>query len=496
MARSLVYMFGLMTFAVMLADPDLWGHIKFGEDIWMNGEVHQSDPYSYTAFGNTWINHEWLTEVLFYLLYRTFDTPGLVFFKVVIGLFILHALSSFYFSKSRNYTAYLIYFCLMIPVLHPGFMTRPQLMTFLFMTLFILILQRSLDDRPKLLAWMPLLFLLWVNCHGGVVAGLGMFGMVTFIEWVRGFFQKDTRRKALVTYFLISCAAVMINPFGYKLWLFFAESLTVPRNITEWYPIPLLDFSFWEYKVLALLFLASLLVPGKKRIWEISLVGFTVFYGFKHQRHAVLAVILMATYLPIQMAVWLEKMDLTALWKKLSNVPRKAVYATVVLFIACQLYLLGGKVADTQGKVVTEPQMYPIYAAQFMESNQIQGNLVVPFIWGEYMIWKFPESKVSIDGRFRTVYSKKVLDLSQAFLMGYPEGNALLTDYPTDYVLTSIREPSHKAMESVSGWVKIYQDPVSKLFIRKTDPPHPVLEKFYNNELVQPAERPPYTFPG
>ncbi len=47
------------------ADPDLWGHLRFGLDTLQSRTVTQSDPYSYLTAGQRWINHEWLAEVAF-----------------------------------------------------------------------------------------------------------------------------------------------------------------------------------------------------------------------------------------------------------------------------------------------------------------------------------------------------------------------------------------------------------------------------------------------
>ena len=45
------------------ADPDLWGHIRFGLDILRDGYVHHIDTYSF-ASDRPWVNHEWGAEVL------------------------------------------------------------------------------------------------------------------------------------------------------------------------------------------------------------------------------------------------------------------------------------------------------------------------------------------------------------------------------------------------------------------------------------------------
>ena len=80
--RALVYSSGFYFFSLITADTDLWGHIKFGEDLCASKTLHRFDIYSYTAYGNVWINHEWLSELLMYLAYNMFGTPGLLFGKL------------------------------------------------------------------------------------------------------------------------------------------------------------------------------------------------------------------------------------------------------------------------------------------------------------------------------------------------------------------------------------------------------------------------------
>ncbi len=59
------------------ADPDLWGHIRFGQDILAAGHVVRSDPYSFTS-DQAWTNHEWLAEVIMAGAYRFGGVRGLV----------------------------------------------------------------------------------------------------------------------------------------------------------------------------------------------------------------------------------------------------------------------------------------------------------------------------------------------------------------------------------------------------------------------------------
>ena len=54
----LVLSLALYRFTTTVADPDLWGHIKFGEAVWQAGRVTLPDPFSYLTHGRLWIDHE------------------------------------------------------------------------------------------------------------------------------------------------------------------------------------------------------------------------------------------------------------------------------------------------------------------------------------------------------------------------------------------------------------------------------------------------------
>ena len=146
-------------------------------------------------------------------------------------------------------------------------------------------------------------------------------------------------------------------------------------------------------------------------------------------------------------------------------------------------------------KIWVEPTIYPNYVVQFMETNKIQGNILVPFDWGEYLIWKLPESKISIDGRFRTAYPNDVIGKHKNFIIGNKSWRDLITNYPTDIVLTRIKDSTHLRMNKEKDWINIYQDQTASLYIRKTNPPNRIENIYNNKQFIDPIEPPSYTFP-
>src|SRR5712691_593080 len=73
----------LAVFTHTRADPDLWGHVRFGQDTVAERTVHLPDRYSF-ASDRPWINHEWLAEVVMYGAYAAGGGAGLIALKVLL----------------------------------------------------------------------------------------------------------------------------------------------------------------------------------------------------------------------------------------------------------------------------------------------------------------------------------------------------------------------------------------------------------------------------
>src|SRR5262245_1608402 len=81
----LVLAVGFFMAARAHADPDLWGHVRFGQDLLSSG-IPETDSYSYLTEGYPWINHELFAEILFGALFNGLGVAGLVGLKVGITL--------------------------------------------------------------------------------------------------------------------------------------------------------------------------------------------------------------------------------------------------------------------------------------------------------------------------------------------------------------------------------------------------------------------------
>jgi len=143
-------------------------------------------------------------------------------------------------------------------------------------------------------------------------------------------------------------------------------------------------------------------------------------------------------------------------------------------------------------QIHVDPAINPVYAVRFLKENGINGNILTTSDWGQYVIWKLPESKVSADGRYWTVYPPDSIIQNMVFQKGWEGWKYYLDLYPHEIIFTVLE---NQALESHEGWVKIYQDHNSRIFVRKTDPPHPAHKKFTDRTLAYNNSPPSLAFP-
>jgi hypothetical protein len=485
--RFLVYSSGFYFFSFLTADPDLWGHLKFGKDLWALKCFQSADIYSYTAGGSKWVNHEWLSELLMYLAYAQFGSACLLFLKLFLGFTVIFILSRISFHRIWDPLVYAVVFILAVFVMSPGFMVRPQLLTFLFVALFLYCFHLYLEKGKNLLWILPGVMAIWVNCHGGFLIGAGMFPVVWVCEYASCRARKKNTKhlKIMMFWLAVTELAVFANPYGLHLLTFLGETLSVSRDISEWAPVRITDLYYLRFKVLALIFVCSFLIKNRdRRYWEAGIILIAMVYAFIHRRHTPVFAILAAPYLTENISLFLGKTRLSHRIKSPFNYGVLSVL--LVLLMGYQLFETGIKYSDAKCNIIVDAKKYPIYAVQFMKENKIEGNILIPFEWGEYAVWHlYPKCRVSVDGRFRTVYSEKLLTDHFNFAAGDTSFKYMLKEYSPDIILGRQNLLYQKFISNLDGWAYVYSDTTSIVFLNEAIFGKSFIDKLCNEELLR-----------
>jgi hypothetical protein len=477
-------------FSYVTADPDLWGHIKFGEDIWKAKSLVRVDPYSFTAHGQPWINHEWLAELIFYFTYHHLGDAGLLFGKLGIGLVIVGLLYHLCDLRKNDAIVYTIIIVLAIVVISPGFMIRPQLFSLLFFTLYLYIFHLYFIEKKNLLFLLPCIMVFWVNLHGGFLMGWVFLSIVvgwnTFVRFLLG--KKDERIGALWLWFLLTSFATLMNPYGYKLILFLYKTLLIPRQISEWNPIHLVDLSHLHFKIMALLFFAMLFTRAKNGVgWEVAAIAMTLAASFFHQRHTPFFGIVITPYLVNRLSTLKSDVKARMPSLTLTKISQNILAVFLGLLVIYQAYCGISKYVLAHGRIIVDSQTYPESAVKFLQRNTIKGNLLLPMEWGEYAIWKlYPDCKVSIDGRFRTVYPESVIQDHFVSDLDLARWMALIEKYPADILLARQTSFFQELVKSSDQWVYVYSDYTAIIFLKRNEKNNGFLQRFKAGQFIRP----------
>ena len=462
------------------ADPDLWGHLKFGLDWLATRTLTYDDPYSFTQ-DLPWINHEWLSEAVLAAAYRLWGVPGLVALKltlVVSGLVILAGALGPLPVLVRSAALLLATWAAVAPI---TLTIRPHLWSWLF----TILLARALMGGPSVrkLVGLPLVFAIWMNMHGGVVVGFGLLGI-----WTAHHLWSGGRLRWLALAIgVVSVMATAISPYGPRLWLFIASTVRIGRDIQEWRPIwsaePFTAAMPWA--ITALLVLIGAASSARPRIDRLVVM---VLFGYASARtlrlvpfFAVISLIYLVPSLRSLSATgWLN-------WKFRAPSPAAAVLALVPLVavsavLARNMWVAVSACVPIQGEWVPDRAV----AAALREASP-SGRLVTSFAWGQYAIWHFgPALRVSFDGRLETLYSDAT-DLRQVSIeRGDPEGVDFLAQLRPEYIWLG------PASAGIRDWLR--QQPDYRLDL---ETPDSFLGVRADLPRVGPAtEVPPPCFPG
>jgi len=466
--RVFVVILGLGLFAMGVrgvADPDVWWHLRTGQLIVQNRGMIHSDPYSFTRFGQPWVNHEWLSDVLIYSLSRVAGWGGLV---VVFGAIIAASLLLvFRRSPGRPYVAAVVIVWGALASA-PSWGVRPQMISLLLASIFLVILERS-DQHPTYLWWTPPLILLWVNLHAGYAMGivlLALFLAGGVLDAAFGFeawSQTAPRLRKLALALGICLAVVPLNPNGARIYWYPLETVrsrAMQSYINEWFSPDFHEAKYLPLLLMLLTIMAALtLSPRRVRPRELVLLLVTMGAALRSVRHIPIFVLVAAPILSGLVQAWLEERG-AAQWSGIrttSTTSRRMVVNAVVLAAFATFTVARVRfVVDRQAE--TEAHEFPAAAVSFLSRERPPGPLLNHYNWGGYFIWKlYPEYRVYIDGR---------ADLY---------GDSFMDDFAATYYLTNHwRDPMDRwgirtivlppdaqlvtAVRSNADWKQIYAD--------------------------------------
>ena len=538
-----------LTYANRVDDLDLWWHLKQGQLIYETHTIPQKDEFAYTTeipesiskigknevattelpsesnnqYWSTSIKRNWLSQLIFYLVYLLTGFTGIGILKsaiFVLAYFVLYLAMQ---RRGAGRLSSFLVLCL-IAVIGVDFnYTRPQLFSFL---LFPCVLYTLYDFRKggRSVYFLPPLMLIWSNLHGGFILGVLIIFAFTFAEFLKyllnnkfGIYKFSSlskqELKTLGIFSIGSGIAGLINPVSYKVFLFpLIQERSLFATIEEYHRPMLYEYhAYWFMLAMVIIFTLILIRKRNLDITELFLSVIVILPSLKGIRYIIFFALGTGIFLAYSMTYASTRLKEWGPFKKVVNNPKLSGtdLKNYLLLSAVSLSVIILMITGTSGKILkldVGENRYPSGAVAFIQKNRISGNMFNPYNWGGYLVWKlYPGYRVFIYGRSLNetafFHYNQILKAEGGRQTGMPLWKRLLNAYDVNFVLTNAVSsdgniiPLVDALYVSDEWKLIYADGKSMIFLKDVPDNRSVIQKYglskeeIYNEIIGECEQ-------
>jgi hypothetical protein len=390
--------------AYITLDPDLGWRVAAGY-LYISSGIPLTDPFSYTMSSFPWVDHAWFVSLVIGFLHPLVGKTGLsILFSLLATAALLISgsrrdkfvkLNIRFFNKlelpKEIFRWIDIPFILSFVIILPFSGVRAQVSTWLLLSILLKIILTG-KNWTKYRLYLPIFFAVWSNIHGGAASGL----MVLFLVLSARIIKRKRICVVDFSIFMGSLLATLINPHGVGFWREIYSSISdssLRWSVAEWMPAVIkMDFAFVFYACLSLIFVTK--YRKKFKLEQLFLYYLFFIQAIASLRHISLWIIISAptTSSAIYYFYSTVKNNKDSLYR-FTKIYKGAWLLALIFFII--------QVATTlhSSRSLSEEVFYPENAVEYLKVNGPEGEIFSNYGWGGYLIWKYPEKKVFIDGR-------------------------------------------------------------------------------------------------
>lgn len=452
-------------YQVAMFDPDMWWRLRVGEFI--TGTHRFPETLIFSRFStNPWETHSWIFDVMMSLVYRWFSLPGLpvalYLFQIILAALLVACLSKL--ARSTWFTLLLAAAC--FSACFHTLAPRAVLFTILFFILELALIFNDLQERRiRAMYWMPVIFLLWANCHIQFVNGFVVLGLLCGCEFIQQFISAKVTNAApdlpcskLLLISFACVAATLLNPYTWHMYVVIWGYLTKAGQWDQIVELLAPDFRRPAHFVEVAITLAAAWSLGANRsrsLFRIALLATSAIVSFHAVREAWMISIVSAFLLAEAWQGAAERTEIFS-WKELT------IASSLALIVALAAQI---QIAFTQQQLIAQiDRMFPVRAASFVADNRPPGPIYNSMNWGGYLIYNLREYPVSIDGRNEGYGG----DIGGA--LNVTQGGAGWKNDPTfassNLVLIEKNLPLARLLAEDPDFKMIYQDHLAMVFVR------------------------------
>ncbi len=453
---------------------DIFWHIRVGEWIIQQWNIPKTAIFSHSIPDKTWLAHEWLSEVILYIIYKYASWIGLSILAtscslISIGMAIIYC---------KKYLPDLIVFYITLSffaLLSAHILPRPHIIALPLLTYWTISLLEAINKKTTPKYFTIFILIAWTNLHGSFLIALAF---IIFFSIEAIYTEKDPLIQSVLIkkwgkYFLVAIFSTLINPYSFHALLLPLQLTSqdfATSHILEWTPPNFQNFQpfeLWLLTFIALTLRFQIKIPFFRLVFFLGLIHLSL----KHSRYisdllALLAPISLA-YPVSQNKELFKNLIHSSQYKLISN------YRNLVLTISLFSFIL----------ITTSPFFFKInyFDKTFQDSDPIiqhvknlnLGNVFNSYELGGYLIFNGidtfidPRAEAYGDQFLKTYHNAINLNYGQASLEQILKQNSITWTIFSNYY------PAFTYFDMNPDWIQVYKNNQLTIFIHKS-----ILEKW------------------
>jgi hypothetical protein len=493
---------------VGLVQPDTCWLLKMGQIMVNSHAIPTIDPLSFTWLlsvkpGTTahLLVYQWLSEVVFYLVYLFLNYKGLLAFGAAVSAltFLSIPLRSSIRANAPSIWCFLTSAFLPMCV-GQRFQLRPEIFSCFFLAIWLALLQlvRNIPTTDgtaggvnwRLTVSLAFVMMLWCNFHTGFIAGiilLAFYGVAFWLEDASNKRKPSSATKTLAASFGLSTFATLLNPYGLGLWLYLPHLFFSPINamIGELHPItianlfepkylPLLGLIVLCYGVILFSFLKgkneqSARFDSPVQLMTLLIVQLAVALPFYCSRLvSVSALILFFESANCAGSARMERPTvLSWLDKKWSWL---ALELVVIAVSVCSVICYAGNEVPIRLPQVTHFFTPPFEGMKVFARIYHGGRIFSSAEIGDMIDLYIPVRQGNfLDTRY-DIYTPEIIEQHRTILLAEPGWQKLLDFYKIEWAFLRNDEKVTSLLSQDPAWLAIYNDKEATIFVRRPVP--------------------------
>lgn len=489
-----------------ISDNDVFYHLKTGQYILETQSIPTSDIFSFTAYGNRWVSHEWLSALIFFLIYKVFGgILGIIIFSALVCISTYYLAIKMALRKGAN-----LYFILAL-IFPIAFLTlelwipRPQIFSYFFVVFLIFLLERVRSgSNKKILYFIPLIFLIWANLHASVVLGLGILLFYLIAEFIKilivkfnfyglsRYIQSSANKNwqwFLLGVFVLSFGLSFVNPNTYHslIYLFTIAPVIKFLGVMEWKSL-----LAYLYLPQAIIFLFLMIASVTFIFWsaikrksidliELGLVTIFLILPLISIRHLSYFPLIVFPILITELTYYFKLNEF------LEKTDRKFLAGQILLVIGIILLIV--KLFTLPTELVNRHYL-PVGATDFIKESNLQGQMF-NLEMGGYLIYRlWPEQKVFLDGR-NEVFAGQPAEEYKIVALTQDGWQEIIKKYDINYFIFWYRQPLVDVARNLSKQLRglnyklVYWDDASVIYVKNNEQNKEIIEK-YEYKIAEP----------